>query len=180
MALDEPVNPLFPLRKVFWDIEKLKAEAQTVKGNALEMPIYDGDKRMGIVTALPATPAYEPPELINLRDSFMEQYPIDWGEVTPVYMWINTVYPWHVDNKPNAQWSKHKGAGRLPHCAINIILEGGAAPVEFKGWMPQLYEAALLNTSVPHRVTPLEERVLGRLSFKDKTFEEVVEGIKSG
>ena len=172
------MNPIYVLDRKFWDLDKLRAEARTVKEHALEMPIYDGDKRMGIVTALPATPAYEPPELINLRDSFIEVYPYDWGEITPVYMWINTVYPWHVDNKPNAQWAKHKGSGRLPHCAINIILEGGAAPVEFEGYKETTYEAALLNTSVPHRVTPLTERVLGRLSFKDKTFEEVVKGLK--
>jgi hypothetical protein len=148
------MNPVYPLRRRFWDAWNLRTEARKVKDNALKFP-------------------YTLPELQKFRDNFLEDHPMDWGEIAVSYMYIDSEYPWHVDDEVTK-----RGNAKGTQCAINIILEGHNAAVEYENGK-YIYEAAVLNTSELHRIIPVDERVMARISFKDKTFKEVVEGIES-
>ena len=179
------MNPLYSLEHSFWDIEKLRAEANSVEDIAQEFPFTcprTGIK--GIIRAVPLLPqsdityvnGYYPDELDAFKHSFLETYPMDWGDIAFSYMWIDGLYPWHVDNEVTNRGllSGKKGT----QCAINVLLSGLDAPIEFEGYEEQIYKAAVVNTSHVHRVNPTTKRSMARISFKDKTFEEVVEGIK--
>jgi hypothetical protein len=75
------------------------------------------------------------------------------------------VIPEHVDN------------GTL--CGLNFILTDNASPITF-GDKDYLYEAALVDTTVPHSVkNNNHERVMFKISIFNKRFEEVAEQIKS-
>jgi len=165
------MTPVYPLLKSFWDSEKLRTEAINVKDKAYKIPYTYKGKDYGVITALPYNDFT--PELAKFRESFLEHYPTDWGEFTTAYMWIESDYPWHVDNEITKSQYNRKGV----KCAINIILEGQFTAVEYEEGK-FTYEAAVLNTSILHRVNPDKQRVMARISFKDKTFEEVVQGIK--
>jgi hypothetical protein len=168
------VNPLFPLKHCFWDIEGLRIEANSVKATALKFPYTYKGVDFGVITAVPLLPQSDLPELDKFRNSFLETYPIDWGDFSVSYMWVESEYPWHVDNEVTKRGRKGT------QCAINVLLAGADNPVEFEGYGEQLYDAAVLNTSHIHRVELWNkiERIMARISFKDKTFKEVVEGIK--
>jgi|TARA_B110000263_G_C15305630_1_gene510224 hypothetical protein len=167
------MNPLYPLDHCFWDVEKLRDEAFNVKSEAQKFPYTYKGKDFGVITALPLLYLSFLPALEQFRDSFLETYPGDWGEFTTSYMWVDSEYPWHVDNETTKR-DNVKGV----NCAINILLTGEDNPVEFEGYGKQIYEAAVLNTSHLHRVIPAEERTMARLSFKDLTYKEVVKGIE--
>ena len=164
--------PVYPLwQSTFRDSGKLRTEANNVKDKAYKIPYTYKGKDYGVITALPYNEFT--PELTKFRESFLEQYPLDWGEFAVSYMWIDSDYPWHVDNEVTKSQHNRKGV----KCAINIILEGHNTAVEYEEGK-FIYEAAVVNTSKLHRVVPETERVMARISFKDKTFEEVVKGIK--
>ena len=164
--------PVYPLRRRFWDAWKLRTESRNVKDKAYKIPYTYKGKDYGVITALPYNEFT--PELAKFRESFLEHYPLDWGEYAVSYMWIDSDYPWHVDNEVTKSQHNRKGV----KCAINIILEGHSTAVEYEGGRKYIYEAAVINTSELHRVIPADERVMARISFKDKTFNQVVEGIK--
>jgi hypothetical protein len=85
----------------------------------------------------------------------------------PRFYWLQpyAVIPEHVDN------------GTL--CGLNFILTDNASPITF-GDKDYLYEAALVDTTVPHSVkNNNHERVMFKISIFNKRFEEVAEQIKS-
>lgn len=87
-------------------------------------------------------------------------------EGRPRFYWLrpNAVIPEHVDN------------GTL--CGINFILTNGASPISFSD-RDYYYEAALIDTTVPHRVKNNEnERIMFKISIFNETFEQVAEKIK--
>ena len=169
------MNPVYSLDQPFWDVDKLRAEARDIKAIAYKIPYTYKGKPYGHIVAYPYK-HFQPeltPELTKFRSSFLESYPIDWGDFTTAYMWIEADYPWHTDNKVTTSQYTGKGV----NCALNVLLGGESAAVEYRvGTF--VYDAAVLNTSEEHRVTPIGERVMARISFKDKTFKEVIEGIK--
>ena len=167
------MNPVYPLRRRFWDAWNLRTEARKVKDNALKFPYTYKGEDFGVITAVPLLPQSDLPELQKFRDNFLEDHPMDWGEIAVSYMYIDSEYPWHVDDEVTK-----RGNAKGTQCAINIILEGHNAAVEYENGK-YIYEAAVLNTSELHRIIPVDERVMARISFKDKTFKEVVEGIES-
>ena len=168
------MNPVFQLeRPDIWDAEKLGKEAEEVKHKALQFPFTYKGKDFGVIKAVPCLPQYEVPELEKFRDLFLEQWPNDWGEIAVSYMYIDSEYPWHVDTEVTKRYGNPKGT----LCALNIILNGVNDSVEFEEGK-FTYEAAIIDTSKLHRVTPTKERTMARISFKDKTFKEVVKGIR--
>ena len=205
------MTPVYNLPSKFWeesstrtDVNKLQVEALTVREYAHKIPYTYLGKPYGNITALPLIAIGEHldhtrvkignelvkiplPELAKFKYSFLEAYPAipslrglsHWGDYTTAYMWIDKDYPWHTDNIVTISKTSGKGV----KCALNVLLGGLAAPVEFKinGQISShTYEAAVLNTSETHRVNPFDgERVMARISFKDKTFEEVTKGIES-
>ena len=181
------MNPVYRLQRCFWDVEKLRAESIAVKEIAYKIPYTYKGKPYGHIVALPFK-EYQPeltPELTKFRSSFLETYPaipserglVGWGDITTAYMWIEADYPWHTDNAVTTSQYTGKGV----NCALNVLLDGAEAAVEYNinGQISShLYESAVLNTSELHRVNPVGQRVMARISFKDKTFKEVIEGIK--
>ncbi len=163
-----PLEPLYHLTNTFWDYDDLRSEATSMKKHAFEFredPI--------IIRALPATD--QTPALNRLKQSFEETYPQDFGMVSYSYMYINAGedYPWHVDNVAATAVSD------LPpvQCAINILVSGEENDVEFITHGYYNYKAALFNTSVKHRITPSTDRIITRISFRERVFEEVLNEI---
>ena len=84
----------------------------------------------------------------------------------PRFYWLQpyAVIPEHVDN------------GTL--CGLNFILTDNASPITFRD-KDYLYEAALVDTTVPHSVkNNNHERVMFKISIFNQRFEEVAEQIK--
>ena len=186
------------------DVSKLRDEATGVREYAHKIPYTYLGKPYGNITALPLIAVGEHkdhtrvkvgsellriplPELANFKYSFLEAYPAipsprglsHWGDITTAYMWIDKDYPWHTDNVVTISTQTGKGV----KCALNVLLSGAGAAVEYKinGQIStHTYDAAVLNTSEIHRVNPVDGvRVMARISFKEKTYAEVVEGIES-
>ena len=83
------------------------------------------------------------------------------------FYWLQpyAVIPQHVDN------------GTL--CGLNFILTDNASPITF-GDKDCIYEAALVDTTVPHSVKNNEhERVMFKISIFNQRFEEVAEQLKN-
>jgi hypothetical protein len=163
-----PTEPLYHLTEKFWDYDDLRSEAMKMKKDALEFrddPI--------IIRALPATD--QTPALNELKQSFEKKYTQDFGIISYSYMYINAGedYPWHVDNVAA------KAVSDLPpvQCAINILVSGEENDVEFITHGYYNYKAALFNTSIKHRITPKTDRIITRISFRERVYSEVLDEI---
>ena len=138
---------------------------------------------------LPKLATHSTPELEKAWKSFKKD--IDYGDMNLVYFKIDEgeLYDWHRDNVVDAHadrlidGSMMKGNAtkdtthvfKEQMCAVNILLSGQSAPVEFKNEGPYLYENALLNTMELHRVQAEGERIMAKFVFRDKTFNEIKE-----
>lgn len=138
---------------------------------------------------LPKLATVSTPELEKAWQSFKKDK--DYGDMNLVYFRIgkNELYDWHRDNVIDAHApslidkSMLKGKPtdnqekvfKQQMCAINILLSGQSAPVEFENEGPYNYENALLNTMELHRVQAEEERIMAKFVFRDKTFKEIKE-----
>lgn len=65
----------------------------------------------------------------------------------------------------------HVDVGTL--CSINVILQGFKDPVIFEG-KEYYYRQSLLNVQKMHSVFTTEERILFKMSIKNKSFDELV------
>lgn len=169
------MEPVYKITDNFWNAQELKNEAEEVKENALVFPYKYSDDlgywKEGHIKAAPLIKGADyMPQLEEFLNSFIQTYSADFGELVASYMWIGFTYPWHND----LDVMTSKGT----HCALNVLLSGGSVPVEYESGS-YMYEAAVINTSILHRVIPDGERLMARLSFKEKTYKEVVEGIES-
>ena len=71
----------------------------------------------------------------------------------------------------------HKDRGTL--CSINYVLSNTNAKVTFKNY-EESYKCALLNVQEEHSVTNLkEDRLLFKVSIFDKTYDEVLQILKT-
>tara|TARA_B110000967_G_C18897525_1_gene571853 strand:- start:492 stop:1037 length:546 start_codon:yes stop_codon:yes gene_type:complete len=166
-----PGAPLYYITNEFWDKEALLSESLECKVNALEWT-----KSGAIVRAVPMSE--KTPALVATYNKFMELYPHDWGDTIGSYMYINAgeSYPWHTD--VDAQ-NKMSIAPKGVLCAINIVLTGEQNSVDFQGKGSWHYKAALFNTSETHRISPTTDRIIFRISFRDKSYEEAVKIIEA-
>jgi len=188
------MNPVYRLEHPFWDINKLKTEAKEVKEYAHKIPYKYLGEPSGILLSLAIDHEKDyarirnpykssgvedipMPALAKYRESFQEAYPIDWGDIDVGYEWIDDFLPWHVDKG-------RRLSGHPVQCVINVLLEGSAIPVQFKideQVKEYTYDAGLLKTTLEHQVDPKnEQRAMAKIRFKDKSFEEVIEGMESG
>lgn len=63
-------------------------------------------------------------------------------------------------------------------CSLNFILTDHASPIRY-GDQEYFYQAALINTAIPHSVKNKEhERIIFKISIFNETFQEVAEKIK--
>lgn len=170
-APDKNNEPLYHVKRTFWDEEELLNEALEVKEKSFSFP------RSGtIIRAFPMSE--QTPALIRLYKDFLDKFKRDWGEVSVSYMYINAgeIYPWHIDNEiTKVTGGNTKGV----LCAFNILLSGEENEVEFEGHGKYSYKSAILNTSHYHRVSPKSDRIIARLAFRDYSYEDVVRKISN-
>jgi len=167
-APDRSLEPIKRLTKEFWDVDALRKEALVEKQNAHLFPTS--------ATTIRAVPMSErTPELTLMYKAFCEKYPYDFGIVSCSYMYIDAgeEYPWHTDNVVGMRVSD------LPpvQCTINILVEGSETAVEFQNLGEYTYKAAVFNTSLMHRITPKTDRIITRISFREMSYEDVVQRI---
>ena len=156
------MEPLYHLKEIFWpDKSLLYQEALAIKNEA---KVWESETSRFVAHGINE----KTPLLLETYNNFMKVYPYDWGTVIGSYMFIdaNKGYPWHID--------RHVA---VDLCAINIIISGDENEVEFLGRGKFLYDAAVFNTSYIHRINPTTDRILLRLSFRDKEYSEVVGAI---
>jgi len=169
-------EPLFRLSHEFWPSRSdLRTEADYVRQH--------GDKQM-VVPIIDEVDAYaqlefqfahdKTPALNMFLSNFISTYG-DLGHLFAHYFYIDSGmnYVWHRDNVPSVDH-----AGFAVQCCINIVVTDDESECEFLNFEPYKYTAAVLNTSVLHRVTPTSNRILARISFVDAIYEEVVSRIR--
>lgn len=163
------MEPLFHIKKQFWDKDELLEEALEVKQKS-----YTFTNGITIVRAYPMN-EYTP-ALLKFYKTFTDKFKGDWGEVSVSYMYINAgeEYPWHSDEEVTKKTGNNT-KGVL--CAFNIILAGENDEVEFKDVGKFTYSSAVFNTSHLHRVSPSSDRIIARIGFRDLSYEDVVRKI---
>ena len=76
-----------------------------------------------------------------------------------------SVLPYHTDD--------------ATECGINFILSPGASPISIMGRDYQ-YQAAIVNTRVPHRViNGADERILLKFSIYNETYQQTAERLEN-
>lgn len=162
-------EPLTRLTEQFWDVDALRREALEQKQSAYLFPT-----KAVTIRAVPLSD--RTPELTRMFKEFTKKYGDNFGLTSCSYMYIDAgeEYPYHVDNVVGQKVSD------LPPvlCTINILVEGSETAVEFKNLGEYTYKAAVFNTSVMHRITPKTDRIIARISFRELSFEDVVQRIK--
>jgi len=162
------LEPLLHLPTVFWDIPEMRKEALALKESA-----YVWQSEHYTVRGCPQ--GDNTPILNNTHESFLKLYG-DCGMMSISYLYIDkdSDYMWHTDN----EISKRTGhTEKDVKCAINIVVLGEESDVEFKDWGEYNYTAALFNTSHLHRIKPVSDRILCKLSFRDLYFSDVTNKI---
>lgn len=162
-------EPLTRLTEEFWDLDALRQEALEQKQGAYLFPTT-------AVTIRAVPLSDRTPELTRMFKAFIKKYGDNFGLTSCSYMYIDAgeEYPYHVDNVVGQRVSD------LPPvlCTINILVEGSETAVEFKNLGEYTYKAAVFNTSVMHRITPKTDRIIARISFRELSYEKVVQQIK--
>jgi len=162
------LEPLLHLPTVFWDIPAMRKEALALKDSA---HIWESEH----YTIRGCPTGEQTPILNNTYDSFLRLYG-DCGMVSRSYLYIDkdSDYMWHTDN----EISKTTGnTDKDVKCAINIVVLGEESSVEFLDYGEYNYIAALFNTSHLHRIKPVSDRILCKISFRDLHFSDVINKI---
>lgn len=134
-----------------FDKELLLQQAEEAKENAVEfsVPKYPHIQFKGW-------------DIGHYTSPYIEKIMKDFGVIgKPRFYWM----------APFVQIPTHTDDGTL--CSLNFILTENAAPITIGGEQ-HIYQAVLLDTTVPHSVVNEEhERIMLKISIFDKTYEEV-------
>ena len=169
-------EPFYELSHQFWpDRDDLKKEAEYIRSvgkHKMVVPVIDEDYGKCVLEFQFSHD--ETPILNQYLNNFVERYG-NFGRMIAHYFYIDEGmnYVWHRDNKPTSTTESFP-----VQCCVNVIVTDDGSECEFLGHGTYKYTAGVLNTSHLHRVTPVRNRILARISFLDSIYEEVVHRIR--
>jgi hypothetical protein len=182
--------PFYNIENQFWPDRKLMlGEAEAVRSIPGPGLTYIADVEGTNVSIEWKLAQDHTPLLSKMLKNFQDTYG-DLGSVSAKYFYIDagSDYRYHVDN----EWADYYNTEGMDqksldlfrkkvsiNCCINVVLTDDESECEFKDVGKFKYTAGVLNTSHMHRVKPDTTRILGRISFSDAIYEEVVHRIRS-